>query len=1001
MTRAARTVGARAVRTLVALAACAAAFSRSAHAQVAPDLHWQTITTEHFHVNFAPGLEAVARRAAGSAERAYTRLSTELHAPRAPLDLTIADNLDVSNGYTTVFPTNRIVIYARPTVDATSLSFLDDWVDLVVTHELTHVFHLDRTAGWWKVAQHVFGRNPFLFPNLYTPSWLDEGIAVYYESRLTGSGRIVGTDHAMIVRAQALDGDAPRLNSLSAATLQYPLGQIPYAYGSLLIDFMARTAGPDKMRSYVDASAGGTIPFLLGTYAKRGFGISFDSAWRVWTDSIRSNALSLASTGTAVHDITARGWLTERLRWVDASHVAYADDDGRSLPAFREVDVTGGKPSVLAVRKSLDITSILPNGARLFAQQDYIDPYTLRNDLYLEAHGKTRQLTHGARLMQPDARLRSALAPDDSSVIDVVAVQVTPGADRLVRVSVSGRVVDITALTAPSPDTVWSEPRWSHDGTRIAATRWTHGGETEIAILDSAGRYLKSVGRAHAVTGTPSWSPDDRAIYFTSDRSGRSSLYRALVADGSLVRVAESPTGLFENEPSADGTQLATLHFRGDGFHVALVPAQGDFPAADSSSVLPPSRHDTSVTVDTAARHYSAFRTLLPRYWLPAIEQSDDLRPMYGFVTSGSDVIGRHTYEIQGTYEPRREEPNWNTSYQYAGFGNPVLGVTTQEDWEHGDITSTTGSGARTNVGTLARRRLIVDAALTMLRPRINTNAYLSLGVESEWHDYRTDPGSLLSRLDSAYYRLYTYPALFVNAGWSNARQPDLALSREDGVTIAASAKQRWLANDPGSTQSTTVLGVGTAYKSIDFPGFLTSCDRAAIRGGVGGQEFGRRARGRRNQRVDAEHRAGRHGRRSAADIFCARISSGRAAGHGRAQRQSRVPRAGRVAVDRCADASPVSAAHQRGRVRRHGDGMVPVRDFRVGSVPALRSAQLHGERGRGAAPGCGVRIRCAIHVPARDRDARRGAAVFRRGESGGILRARVGVLQIVTVTAS
>ena len=823
MTRAVRSAAGRAARActaLFALATCTAVFARDARAQVAPDLHWQTIVTEHFHVNFAPGLEAVARRAAGSAERAYTRLSMELNPPRAPIDLTVADNIDVSNGYTTVFPTNRIVIYARPTVDATSLSFLDDWVDLVVTHELTHVFHLDRTAGWWGVAQHVFGRNPFLFPNLYTPSWLDEGIAVYYESRMTGSGRIVGTDHAMIVRAQALDGDTPRLNALSAATLRYPLGQVPYAYGSLLVDFMARTVGPEKMRAFVDASASRTIPFLLNANARRGLGISFDSAWRVWTDSIRRNAFSIAAKSTPVHDLTSRGWTAERIRWADATHIAYADDDGRSLPAFREVATAGGQPSVLAVRKSLDVTSILPNGARVFAEQDFVDPYTIRNDLYLEAGGRTQRLTHGARLMQPDARPRAKAAPDDPAALDIVTVQVTPGADRLVRVRIDGGTVGITPLTGSSPDTVWSEPRWSHDGTRIAATRWIHGGETEIAILDTTGRELESVGRAHAVTGAPSWAPDDRAIYFTSDRSGRSSLYRALIDDGSLVMVAQSATGLFESEPSPDGSQLATLHYRGDGFHVALVPARGDFPAADSSSVLPPSRHDTTVTSDAPARAYSALRSLLPRYWLPSIEQSDDRRPMYGFVTSGSDVIGRHTYEVQATYEPRHQEPTWNTSYQYAGLGNPVLGVTTQEDWQHGGVTGTTASGAKVNVGTLARQRLIVDAALTLLRPRINTNSYLSVGVESEWHDYRTEPRSLLTRLDSSFLKVYTYPAFFVNVGWSNAREPDLALSREDGVTLAASARERWRSDDPSSTTSTTVIGVASAYKSLDFPGF-------------------------------------------------------------------------------------------------------------------------------------------------------------------------------------
>ena len=246
----------------------------------------------------------------------------------------------------------------------------------MVTHELTHIFHLDRTAGWWRVAQRVFGRNPFLFPNLYTPSWLDEGIAVYYESRLTGSGRIVGTDHAMIVRAQALDGLTPALNALSASTLSYPLGQAAYAYGSLLMDFVARTQGAAKMRAFVDASAARSIPFLLNSNAKRGFGVSFDSAWRVWTDSIRRDAFSLAARITPIRDITGRGWTAERLRWIDPGHIAYANDDGRSLPALREVAIAGGPPATLAVRKSLDVTSLLPNGARVFAEDDLVDPYT-------------------------------------------------------------------------------------------------------------------------------------------------------------------------------------------------------------------------------------------------------------------------------------------------------------------------------------------------------------------------------------------------------------------------------------------------------------------------------------------------------------------------------------------------------------------------------------------------------------------------------------------------
>ena len=140
------------------LCACAARVT----AQTAPDLHYETIRTAHLAVTFGPGLEDVARRAAGSGERAWAGLARELHEPRGPVSIVVTDNYDTSNGYATTFPTNRIVIFARPTVDANTLKFLDDWVDLVVTHELTHIFHLDRSRGAWWLGQKVFGRNPAL-----------------------------------------------------------------------------------------------------------------------------------------------------------------------------------------------------------------------------------------------------------------------------------------------------------------------------------------------------------------------------------------------------------------------------------------------------------------------------------------------------------------------------------------------------------------------------------------------------------------------------------------------------------------------------------------------------------------------------------------------------------------------------------------------------------------------------------------------------------------------
>ena len=835
-----------------------ASLSLPLHSQVSPNLHWQSLHTEHFHTHFSPGLEQIARRAAGSAERAYSRLSKELHEPRAPIDLVVADNVDVSNGYTTPFPTNRIVIYARPTVDATSLKFLDDWIDLVVSHELTHVFHLDRTRGWWRVGQYVFGRNPFLFPNLYAPSWLDEGIAVYYETRLTGAGRDAGTDFAQTARAMAMDGEMPKLNALSAATPIFPLGNTAYVFGAQLVEFIVPTGSASKMRDFIETSSARTIPFLLNTNARSAFGITFDSAWRRWADSVRRLSMMAASAGSpGLRDLTARGWFTQRLRWTDSSHILFGNNDGRDVSALRELNVAeargpdgkGVSPRWIARRNSLDITSPLPNGARVFAQLEFTDPYTLRSDLYLEQAGETTQLTDGERLMQPDARERTR--PNGSHEIDVVAVQLNPGASRLILLTllpspssslltpgsspsrpspVARRASNdpspvarrnptpVVPLTGSSPDSVWSEPRWSHDGRFIAATRWLHGGTSEIAILDTTGRVIQTLGRSRAVNGSPSWMNGDSAILFTSDRTGRSAIYRANLRTGALDIAASAATGLLESEQSPGGSLIATLHYRGDGYRVATVPVpSGATQRGDSLSQLPPSRNDPVASSAAPLSPYSAWPSLLPRYWLPAIEQSDQNRPMYGFITTGSDVLDRHVYQLQATYEPHFAEPNANFTYQYAGFGNPVVGAGAIEEWDH-----PTNIVDRNNnpIGLLSRRKFFGSVAVTALRPRVRTNAYLTLGAQMEWRDFRTEPRDLLAGIDSTLRRMYTYPTFFLNAGWSNVRAPILAFSYEDGVQLGASVAQRWRTDTPGATRSTSVVGTASAYKSLDLPGF-------------------------------------------------------------------------------------------------------------------------------------------------------------------------------------
>src|SRR2546428_8648677 len=172
-----------------------------AEAQVDPSGSWRTLHTPHFRIHFRPAYRDAALTQAREAERSYGLLATELHPPRGIVDITLADDIDAANGFTTVFPTNRITIYAAPPAGDHGLLFFDSWLRLVTTHELTHVFHLDRSRGLWRGLQRVFGRAPGLFPNEYQPSWVIEGLATDYEPQFTNAGPRRGSLHTPVLAA--------------------------------------------------------------------------------------------------------------------------------------------------------------------------------------------------------------------------------------------------------------------------------------------------------------------------------------------------------------------------------------------------------------------------------------------------------------------------------------------------------------------------------------------------------------------------------------------------------------------------------------------------------------------------------------------------------------------------------------------------------------------------------------------------------------------------------
>jgi hypothetical protein len=589
----------------------------------------------------------------------------------------------------------------------------------------------------------------------------------------------------------------------------------------MLVEAMSARGGVGSVERFVERSSGRLNPFSFERSARREFGTSFAARWRAFADSV-TRAVRAGDGGQGITPLTTASWVARYPRRAADGSVLFVAANGRDATGLyeisaRDIEAASATPAArataatstpiavprrIARRNTLDANVRLADGRVLFAQGEWEDPWRLRSDLWVrEVDGRERRLTRGARLIAPDARARDGA---------IVATQVVAGSTRLVRVGWDGAV---TPLTTAALDTNWSAPRWSHDGTRIAATRWVRGGTMSIVVLDSAGHNPRLLAAARATVDDPSWTLDDSAVLLMANTSGTGVVWSADVATGAL-RVVGSATTSFDSPLSVRGGVVA-VETRAAGerlTRIATPSVTGD--AASLPSIADATDAEPPATADGPVRSYRPLRQLIPRYWLPLIEDTDEDRSRYGAWIASSDITGRHAYALSVAHEPDRRETTGSVSYRYAGFGLPLLDVAARQSWDHTDIVDSANAPA----GVLSRRRRFVGTSLTYLRQRVRTATVFSAGAELEFRDFVTDPAPLIDRLGSPLFmKTLKYPTFSAMVGWANTRSPILAMGPEDGVSIAATGRWRWRTDDASATRSAAYVVNGAAYKSLGF----------------------------------------------------------------------------------------------------------------------------------------------------------------------------------------
>ncbi len=686
------------------------------------DLDWYSLESEHFQIHFHNGLESDARQLLAVAERVHKRLSDFMRwEPLGRTEIVLTDEYDVSNGYATPYPANRMTLYLSAPDDINSLEDYGDWLELVFTHEYLHILHLDKANGAPNELRNIFGRFLWLFPNAFQPAWFTEGLATYVETDVSrGVGRGQSSYFDMLMRMEYLSGLKP-LRQVNQPMASWPMGTVPYLYGVYFYQFIAERYGEETIHRLVENYSDNFIPFRINSNTGQILGKKLDQLWYEFDvylkERYQPQKEQVLDQGEIVGErLTHQGYFTGPLAAGKDGSIYYIAFDAVRHPALMRL-VPGGRPKRLADVELKSRLALKEEGEILLAQPEVCENAAYYYDLYHydSDGGSKKRLTHCGRYRMAD------WLPEGKGII---AVHNSGGQNALHRLDANGERVAV--LWQGTQGEVISHIDVSPDGNQVVASLWRAGQGWDLALFELATGKWSALTQTEAIENHPRFSDDGKSILFSADYDGIYNIHRLLLDSGRTERITNVIGGAFYPLLSADGSDLTYVGYTAEGFDLyqlslANNPVHTVKSERGSGALSPPS----SPPVATGkVSDYSSFSSLRPRWWFPTLFV-DDERFEIGFFTGGSDTLMRHNYALQYGYDVFNNRSSGSLDYIYDRF-TPILKLHASNYYE--DLRNSDSELLKVR----GKSSYQAEVVFPLLRNTRRWSAHLGVGEESE-----------------------------------------------------------------------------------------------------------------------------------------------------------------------------------------------------------------------------------------------------------------------------
>ena len=642
-----------------------------------PGYEWKTIPTSHFRVHYHQGERDLAYRVAVIAEQVLPDITTRLGwEPKGKIEIVLSDDQDDSNGSSTPLPVNTLRLYAATPHPSSVLDDYDDWLRILLAHELTHTVHIDRVRGLPKAVRWVFGR--IITPTHLSPVFEIEGLAVLHETLLSqGGGRAQSVQAEMIVRAEWGGGHFPSLDRISNWTTDFPHGARPYVIGGVFHKWVAKQYGDEVWGKVARRQSGMILPFCHNSNMKKASGVKLSKLYKAWVQSldVRYDALnrSVKQQGlTGTVQLTKTGDRNRRPRFsADSASIFFEESTGFRKGRIRKMDFSDYEVRTVKRTGVTGDVAYFPDGRMVYAATSSDQTWKSRYKLY-----QTDKQGNGAAGLPGIERSRDiAASPDGRHLLFV--------ANELERPSIG--LYDMQSEQKRSLYTVGSdedliqfaEPAFSPDGKSVALSVWHNDGNRDIFLYSPESATFRRLTFDVERDTSPAFSPDGNYLLFVSGRTGISNIFALHLGTEKLYQVTNVFYGAFDPAVSPNQRYLAFAGYGPKGYDIHLMGYAPEnwkevpyLPLSDRG--FQPCRigrqiaqQAKQVDKETDEEDYQGWRTLLPRYWMPSLGNVEGYLSLGG-QTSGHDVLMHHLYSLAALYTWQNRFLSYRLAYTNA-----------------------------------------------------------------------------------------------------------------------------------------------------------------------------------------------------------------------------------------------------------------------------------------------------------------------------------------------